>query len=202
MKILIATHNKAKLEEIKWGLSDLRNIEILSLEDFKIFESPEEDGETFRDNAYKKAKFYSEIAKIPTIADDGGLIIPYLNGEPGVKSRRWLGYEASDEELINHTLKKLKNVSGEERLAYLQTCVCFYDPHKEILILEEEKIEGYIAYEPSKKRIAGYPFRSLFIVKEFNKYYDELSEEEHFKINHRLQALSRLKEKIKDIYKI
>lgn len=196
MKILIATHNQAKFEEIKWGLNDLESLEIFSLRDFKISESPEEDGETFKENAYKKAKFYSEITKISTIADDGGLIIPYLNGEPGVKSRRWLGYEASDDELINYTLEKLKDAKGDERLAYLTTCICFYDPQKEILIFEEENVEGYIAFEPSKNKIPNYPFRSLFIVKKFNKYYDELSEGEHLEVNHRLKALFRLKEKI------
>ncbi|MCX7880957.1 MAG: hypothetical protein N2482_00370, partial [Patescibacteria group bacterium] len=155
---------------------------------------------------------------LPTISDDGGLIIPYLNNEPGVKSRRWLGYDASDEELISYTLKRLKNTTKKQRTAYLQTCLCFYLPkkinskilsltrshqkqnkkNKDFLILQEEKIKGYIAFSPSKKRIKGYPFRALFIVEKYNKYYDELTDEEHQKINHRLTALKKIIKKIKE----
>jgi XTP/dITP diphosphohydrolase len=200
-KILLGTKNKAKIEELKIGLNSfLDNIKIYTLNDFDFQFEPEETGETFEENAILKAKFYAENLNLPTIADDGGLIIPILNNEPGVKSRRWLGYEASDEELIEHTLMRMKNYSNEERKAYLETTVVFYEPITQTIILEKERIEGYIAHQPSSRRILGYPFRSLFIVKEFNKYYDELTEEEHFQINHRLKALKRLVEKLKNIY--
>lgn len=200
-EILIGTKNSAKIEEFKKGLKNyLQEIKILVLTDLGINEEPEEIGETFEENAVLKAKFYAQNLNLPTIADDGGLIIPILNNEPGVKSKRWLGYEASDEELIEYTLKKMSEYKNEERKAYLETTVVFYEPNTEKLILEKEKIEGYIAYQPSSKRISGYPFRSLFVVKEFNKYYDELTEEEHFQINHRLKALKRLVEKLRNIH--
>lgn len=193
-KILIATTNCAKLKEIKQGLTPLEKlgIKILNLNDLTINKKPKETGKTFKENAKLKAKFYAKLTKLPTIADDGGLIIPFLNNQPGVKSRRWLGYEASDEELINFTLKKLKNLPFEKRKAYLETCVCFYHPQKKLFLYQQEKIEGYIAKKPSPRRIEGYPFRALFIVKKFNKYYDELTEEEHEEINHRLKAVKKL----------
>jgi XTP/dITP diphosphohydrolase len=194
-KILIGSHNQGKINEIKIFIESLsKNLHILSLNDLNVDEEPEEIGETFLDNAILKAKFYFEKTKIPTIADDGGLIIPYLNNEPGVKSKRWLGYAASDEELINYTLERLKEAKDEERIAFLETCVCYYNG--ENLVWEQEKVKGYIAKEPSKNRIKGYPFRSLFIVKEFNKYYDELTEEEHLMVNHRIKALKKLMNRI------
>ena len=230
-KILIATHNKAKLEELKFGLKNLKKlgVRIVSLNDLRIQKKPKETGKTFQENAGLKARFYGELTKLPTIADDGGLMIPYLNNEPGVKSRRWLGYEATDEKLINYTLVHLKGVQKVDRTAYLQTCVCFYSPSPTVIlsgaknpakrnlrslssldpsvvplpqddttiIFEQEKIRGYIAEKPSLRRINGYPFRALFKVAKFNKYYDELIDEEHQQVNHRLIALKRLVKRVK-----
>jgi len=197
-KILIATTNKAKLEEIKNGLKPLlkQKIKLLTLTDVEVEKKIEESGKTFCENAKIKAEFYAKKTGLPTLADDGGLLIPYLNNEPGVKSRRWLGYEASDDKLINYTLERLKNVPKEKRKAYLQACLCFFDPKTEKILFEEEKIEGFIAEKPSGKATFGYPFRALFMVKKFNKYYDELSKKEHQQINHRLIALKRLIKKI------
>jgi XTP/dITP diphosphohydrolase len=197
-KILIATTNKAKLKEIKNGLKPLlkQKIKLLTLTDVGVEEKPEESGKTFCENAKIKAKFYAKKTGLPTLSDDGGLLIPFLNNEPGVRSRRWLGYEASDEELINYTLERLKNVPKEKRIAYLQVCLCFFDPKTKKISFEEEKIEGFIEKKPSGKKTFGYPFRALFIVKKFNKYYDELNKEEHQQINHRLAALKKLIKKI------
>ncbi|GIW64986.1 MAG: non-canonical purine NTP pyrophosphatase [Patescibacteria group bacterium] len=200
-KLLIATSNKAKLEEIKYGLKELEkeNIKLFTLNDVGVEEEPEETGQTFCENAKIKAKSYGDLTNLPTIADDGGLIIPYLNNEPGVKSRRWLGYKASDQELIDYTLKRLKNTSKTQRIAYLQTCICFYLAKKNVFMFQEEKIKGYIAEKPSNKPTNGYPFRALFIVEKYQKYYDELTEKQHNLINHRLKALKKLVPKIKEV---
>ena len=197
-KILIATTNKAKLKEIKNSLKPLlkQKIKLLTLTDVGVEEKPEESGKTFCENAKIKAKFYAQKTGLPTLSDDGGLLIPFLNNEPGVRSRRWLGYEASDDELINYTLERLKNVPKEKRIAYLQVCLCFFDPKTKKIFFEEEKIEGFIEKIPSGKKTFGYPFRALLIVKKFNKYYDELNKEEHQQINHRLAALKKLIKKI------
>ncbi len=196
--ILIATTNQAKLKEIIFALRELikKKFSFLTLNDVRVEEKPEETGKSFLENAILKAKFYGEKTKLPTIADDGGLIIPALNNAPGVKSRRWLGYEANDEELIEYTLKKIKNFSLPKRQAFLETYVVFYQPLTKEFDYAQEKIEGYIAKKPSFKRIPGYPFRALFIVKKFNKYYDELTEKEHLEVNHRLKAIKKLIPKI------
>ena len=201
-KILIATNNKAKLKEIKFGLKEIEklSISLLTLNDVqkgREVAPPKETGESFCENAVIKAKYYGKLFNLPTIADDGGLTIPFLNNQPGVKSRRWLGYEATDEELITFTLKKLKKQPLKNRKAFLTTCLCFYHPYTNKYFLSEGKIKGFIADKPSLKRIAGYPFRALFIVDKFNKYYDELTEKEHQQVNHRLRALRKIVKIIK-----
>lgn len=197
-QILLATHNKAKLAELMLGTVELKENgwKVLSLNDLKITKDPEETGKTFEENAILKAKYYANLSKIPTIADDGGLIIPYLNNEPGVKSKRWLGYKATDEELIQHTLTHLRGAKGIDRIAYLQTSLCFYDPQTKQIILKKERIKGCIGLKSSGRPTQGYPYRALFIVTKYNKYYDELNDEEHHTINHRLKALRWLVEKI------
>ena len=199
-KLLVATHNPAKQKEIFDILKKyLPDITLVSLKNLKIAKEAEEYGRDFEENAFIKAKFYSSLTGLPTLADDGGLIIPVLNNEPGVRSRRWLGYEATDEELIEYTLKRLKNFKGKERTAYLETCICFYHPSKKIVLFSYGKIAGYIADKPSKKGLKGYPYRSLFVVDKFQKYYSELTQEEHSKINHRETTLKKLAKELKKL---
>lgn len=201
-KILIASTNPGKITEIKFGLEVLekQGIAIFTLNDVMVGEKgPKETGSTFRENVLIKAKYYAETTSLSVIADDGGLIIPYLNNEPGVKSRRWLGYEATDDELVNYTLKRLKGVPKHNRKAYLETCICFYNPKTKKTHFEVEKIAGTISEKPFPKRTPGFPYRDLFIVDEFNKYYDELNLVEHAQVNHRLKALKRLTKRIADL---
>jgi len=201
-KILIASTNSGKIAEIKIGLQELekQKIRILTLNDVKVGDTkPEETGKTFQENAFIKAKFYADLTHLPVLSDDGGLVIPYLNNEPGVKSKRWLGYAATDEQLINFALSNLRGCTGSKRTAFLETCLCFYDPQTNETIYETEKILGHISETPSSKRIAGYPYRAIFIVDEFNKYYDELNKEEHQQVNHRLKALKRLTKRMENL---
>lgn len=201
-KILIASTNPGKIAEIKTGLQILKkqDIDILTLSDVTVGEGqPEETGKTFEENALIKAKFYAKLTGLPVLADDGGLVIPYLNNEPGVRSRRWLGYDASDQKLIDHTLLKLHGAKGKDRVAYLELCLCFYDPKTNKAIFEKEKIAGHISEEPTKKRVAGFPYRALMVIDRYNKFYDELTNQEHRQVNHRLIALNRLTKKIEDL---
>ena len=201
-KILIASTNRAKTAELKIGLQELQKqgIQILTLNDVIVGDKePVENGTTFQENALIKAKFYASLTNLPCISDDGGLLIPYLNNEPGVKSKRWLGYEATDEKLIAFTLSNLRGCTGSKRTAYLETCLCFINPQTTKIIFEKEKIKGHIAEKSSGNPTHGYPYRALFMVEKYNKYYDELTKEEHHKINHRLIALKRLTKGIKNL---
>lgn len=198
-KILIATHNQAKFEEIKNSLIGLEkiNIKLISLNEVNIVTEPVESGNTFQDNSLLKAKYYGELSSLPTIADDAGLIIPYLNNEPGVKSRRWPGHVATDKELIDYALLRLNGIEDTNRTAYLQTCVTFFDPQSKLVIQQTEKIKGRIAKKSNGMQTNGFPFRAIFIVDRINKYYGDLSKKEHEEINHRRKALYVLMKKIK-----
>ncbi len=191
MKLLIASHNPAKIKEYKKNLSEM-SVETISLADLNIEEESSEGEETFEENAIKKVKFYKNLTGFPAIGDDGGLMIDALGGEPGVKSRYWLGYKMNDEELIEAVMEKMKGVPPEERKCRLVGVIALITPNNEIYTQWAE-IEGMVAEKPIEKRMEGYPYRSFFYLKEFGKYYVELNEEENRKINHRKKTLLKMK---------
>lgn len=201
MKILVGTTNKGKQKEYKKLISAFlqshqQQIEIIFPQDLNISETPVETGKTFAENSLLKAKFYFEKSGVPTIADDGGLQIPILNNEPGIFSRRWVNEkEATDEELIDYTLHKLKVYKAQkDRKAYLSVCITYYDGKN--VFQEVGKIDGYISNQTNRNYIKGYPYRALFIVLGLGKYYDQLTEGEHNQYNHRKIALTKLWDKI------
>ena len=188
-KLLIATTNPGKFREYEELLKDLP-FKIVSLKDLKITKEAKEDGKTFKENAIKKAKFYSKLANLPALADDGGLEIDYLNGEPGVDSRYWPGHRATDQELIDLALQKLKGVPWRERKAKLKAVLALIIPPKKIFISAHE-IKGFILTKP-RRLIPGYPFRSIFYLPKFKKVFKELSFKEQVKIGHRKKAIQKL----------
>src|SRR3989344_4692990 len=107
-KILIGTTNPAKLETYKQLLAPF-NLEVVSAKDLNI-PAPEEKAQSFEEEAVNKAKYYFEKSGIPAIVDDGGFMIEALNGEPGIKSNRWLGREMTDKEIIDEVIKRIKDV--------------------------------------------------------------------------------------------
>lgn len=196
-KLLIATHNKAKIAEIADGIKTFSpNVLTVSLADFGITMDVEETGVTFEENARLKARFYADLLNLPTIADDGGIMIDALDGEPGVKTRRWLGYEMSDRELIEHTLKSLKNIPQSKRKAEFKAVLCYYNPKSKKEFMESAKVQGRIAQKANSTPAEGYPFRKIFILDGLNKYFSDITHEEHLQINHRFKALKRLMKKI------
>ncbi len=191
-KLLIATTNKGKLQELSAFLSDLPII-LLSLRDVGITDDVEETGKTYQENSQKKAIFYAQKSGFPAIADDGGLEIVALNGEPGVRSRRWLGYEASDEVLTEHLKSVAQKLPVNNRKAFFKTVVSFALPNGKVWSVKGE-VEGEIAKQPLEKFLKGYPYRSFFYLPTLKKYYheSELLEDEQKMYNHRYKALSKL----------
>jgi len=187
-KLLIATTNPGKLKEYKELLKDL-SFNVVSLKDVKITKDAEEGEKTFEKNAIKKAMFYSKLANLPALADDSGLEIDYLNGEPGVDSRYWPGHRATDQELIDLALQKLKGVPWRERKAKLKAVLALIIPPKKIFISAHE-IKGFILTKP-RRLIPGYPFRSIFYLPKFKKVFSELSFKEEVKIGHRKKAFQK-----------
>jgi non-canonical purine NTP pyrophosphatase (RdgB/HAM1 family) len=198
-KIILGTTNPAKKKELAAAFSGLieAGVELLFPTDLGITADVEEAGATFEENSLLKAKYYAKLAQLPAIGDDGGIEIDYLNGEPGVKSKRWLGRDATDEELIEYTLERLRDVPTGKRGAKMTLVLTFYDPATGTILSAKESVQGHIAEKPSPRRNDGFPFRSLFIVDEYDKYYDELSHEEHENINHRVRAARQLSTKLR-----
>ncbi len=196
-KLLIATTNKGKIQELGEFLKDLP-VQLVSLKDVEISQDVIEDGKSYEENSQKKALFYARLAKLPAVADDGGLEINALGGAPGLKSRRWLGHEGTDEELIAHMQNVAKDLPEQNRDATFVTVVSFALPGGEVWS-ERGEVNGIIAKEPHKKLLQGYPYRSFFYLPEIQKFYheNELSPEEMKEYNHRFKAVERLKEIIK-----
>jgi XTP/dITP diphosphohydrolase len=196
-KLLIATTNRGKIEQIKPILKDLP-IELIFLPDLNLKLTAEENGKTLEENAVIKANFYSDLTGLWALADDMGLEIDALGGEPGVKSRRWPGHEASDEELIRLTLKKLKGVPFEKRKASFKSVIAIASPQKENWILKGVS-RGYISESPSRIKIKGLPFACLFFIPKYKKIFTELSDIEKEKTGHRIKAIKKAKKIIKEI---
>ncbi len=201
MKLLIATTNPGKLAEIKRFLSDVP-LTLVSLQDLGIADVVEETGKTFEENAILKAKFYSALSGLPTLADDGGFEIDALGGEPGVKSHRWIDQfkDSSDEDLIAYTLERMKDIPEGKRTAQLRLVLALVLLNGQRFVVEE-RIRGIVPVHPNGKRKVGFPFRSLLYLSEIRKYYnhDELTEEENTRYNHRKKALEKLKPKLKEL---
>ncbi len=192
LHLLIATKNPGKFHEISKFLK-IPTVKLYSLRDFPVVREPAETGKTFQENALIKAEYYSKKFKMATIADDGGLEIEVFHGEPGIKSRRWIDgvHEATDDELINYCLVKMKDIKN--RRAKLTACLCLYIPEK--IIYAEESIGGVIAEKPAKNVFPGFPFRSLLWIPSLKKFYneDEFTESETKKYNHRYKAIQKIK---------
>lgn len=188
MKILIGTKNSAKFRDIKEMLEQY-GFEVVEIEEVGIG-TVEEVGKTFEENAIFKAQTYAKLSGLPTIADDGGLEIEALRGEPGVKSRRGIGNE-SDEALIEYILNRMEGVKN--RAAQLRTVMVLAFPDG-TYYTSEACIQGIISEAPSKKRIPGYPYRSIFYIPEFQKFYSELdyTDLRGKEYNHRKRALENL----------
>ena len=200
-KLLIATNNPGKLKEYKELLKDLP-LKLISLKNLGIKNKVNENAKTFEVNAIKKAKFYSRLSGLATLADDGGLEIDYLNGEPGVKSRRWPGLQpthhpprrhlkATDKELIDFCLKKLEGIPWQKRKAQFRVIIALAIPGKEVLI-SEGKLRGIILTKPRGKLIPGYPFRPIFYLPKYRKSFAELNFKEEIKIGHRKKPIKKL----------
>lgn len=196
-KLLIATKNPGKLSEISNFLKDLK-IKTLSLKDVGIAEDVEEDGTTYKENSQKKALFYSKLSKLPTIADDGGLEIEALGGAPGIKSRRWLGYEGTDDELVKHLKKVVSKIPKNKRQASFKTVLSFALPNGKVWSVPG-RVNGIVTEKPKVKLLKGYPYRSFFFLPKIKKFYheSELSEAEQKLYNHRYIAIQKLKSIIK-----
>lgn len=200
-KIIVASNNQKKIKEIKEILNDF-NLEVKSLKEENIDIDVVEDGLTFEENSRKKAREIREYlldkgeSDFIVIADDSGLEVDYLNGEPGVYSARYSGVHGDDDKNNKKLLENLKGVERNDRTARFVCAITLVTSLGEEtpvrgevngIITEEEFGEGGFGYDP------------LFFVEEFNKTFSEISSEEKNKISHRGKALSKIKDEIAKI---
>ncbi|MDC0423556.1 RdgB/HAM1 family non-canonical purine NTP pyrophosphatase [Methylophilaceae bacterium] len=194
-KIVIATNNEKKLNEISAILEDL-NIQATPQSHFKIGES-EEPFDTFIENALIKARYASKKTGLPAIADDSGLCVDILKGEPGIYSARFSGSPRSDE---NNNLKLLDLLKDQyNRKAHYYCAIVFIkssdDPQP---VIAEGIWQGEILKIPRGKN--GFGYDPLFLDYKTDLSAAELSTELKNKISHRGQALQKIKQKLKMIY--
>jgi XTP/dITP diphosphohydrolase len=185
MRILVATHNRGKLREYAALLADLP-AEWVALDDVGINVEVEETGSTFEQNALLKAEAYGRLSGLPTLADDSGLEVDALGGEPGVQSARYAGPDASDADRYHLLLERMKDIPDERRGARFRCVVALYMPDGRTYAAEGV-CEGRIARAP--RGTHGFGYDPVFLVDECGMTMAELPPEVKNRISHRARAI-------------
>lgn len=199
-KIIFATSNQGKMREIRKILENLmidgEETEVLSMKEAGIDADIVEDGRTFADNAVIKAKAVAEKAKgAIVLADDSGLEIDYLNGEPGIYSARYMGEDTSYRVKNANLIERLNGVEEDKRTARFVCAIAAVLPDGKILT-ETGVIEGRIGYE--EKGDGGFGYDPIFFVPAYGKTTAELSEDEKNEISHRGKALRAIRRRLEE----
>lgn len=184
MQIVLATSNPHKVEEINAITKDLGIEFILPPNGF----DPIEDGKTFEENALLKAKEANKLTNMPALADDSGLCVDALNGEPGIHSAR---YAVTAQARIDKLLDELKDVPLEKRDAKFVCAMILVDKNGDVLLSDRGECFGKIGFESKGEN--GFGYDPIFIVEGTNLTMSELSEDEKNKISHRALALKKIK---------
>lgn len=191
MKIIFASKNVGKIAEVK-GILASDKIELVSFLDLPEMPDVDEDGETFLENSMKKAKEIFDKYKIPAIADDSGLIVDQLGGEPGVYSARYAGVDATYDDNNKKLLEALINFN-QPHYARFMCCAVYYDGAK--FISAEGTINGEIVKIP--RGTMGFGYDPVFMPQGYNHTLAEIHVEDKNKISHRANAFNLLREKMK-----
>ena len=191
-KMIFAPGNEGKMREVRMILGDL-GAEILSLKEAGIQAEAEENGTTFEENAVIKAKEIMEKTGALVLADDSGLEVDALNGEPGIYSARYMGHETSYHIKNKNLIERLEGKTGEERSARFVCAIaaCFPDGR---VLTTRGTMEGQIGYE--EKGENGFGYDPIFYLPEYQCYSGELPLEEKNKLSHRGKALRLMKEQL------
>lgn len=189
MEILLASMNLHKIREFRDMFKSLTHIELVSLHQFPQYCAPEESGQTFKENAILKAEHAAVHLNRWVLADDSGLVIPSLNDEPGIKSKRYAGLNATDLENRQKLLETMKNLDGQSRTAYFQCCLAIASPSG-LKKCVEGMCEGSIVYEPKGRH--GFGYDPIFLKNDYEKTFAELDESIKNRISHRRKAFERI----------
>ena len=189
-KIVFATGNEGKMREVRMILGDL-GIQVISMKEAGVTAEADENGTTFEENAIIKAKEIMEKTGEIVLADDSGLEVDALGGEPGTYSARYMGYDTSYHIKNNSLIERLEGKTGEERSARFVCAIaaCFPDGR---VLTTRGTMEGQIGYE--EKGENGFGYDPVFYLPEYQCYSAELPLEEKNKLSHRGKALRLMKE--------
>ncbi|HEY95206.1 MAG TPA: XTP/dITP diphosphatase [Dehalococcoidia bacterium] len=195
-KLLIATNNQGKIREYRTLLKDMPFV-LVSLADETMMTVVEETGTTFKENAGLKAESIAAKSRLLTLADDSGLEVDALNGEPGVMSARYAGDEATDAERIDYLLSKMKDVPEGKRTARFRCVIAIADPDGETEYFTGE-CEGIVPFEPAGE--LGFGYDPILYIPEFGKTLAELGPEIKNRISHRARAAEKARQALIDRY--
>ncbi len=195
MQLLIATHNPHKMREYRQIFQDLP-LELVSLDDVGITAEVEETGKTFEENARLKAHVYCQASHLPTLADDSGLEVEALGGEPGVRSARYAGAHATAEQRYRLLLERMKHVPPGQRQARFRCLIALAQPNGSIQVVEGI-CPGQIALEP--KGMGGFGYDPVFYLPSFGRTMAELSDTEKNRISHRGLAAAAIKDILRQL---
>ena len=176
--LVIATKNQGKITEIRDLLSEFA-VKLKSLDDFKPIPEVVEDGETFDENAYKKASFTAKILGMPALADDSGLLVEALDGAPGVLSARYAGENATDEQRIAKLLRALKG-RAHRKAAF--ECVLSIAVPSGPALTYQARCEGLIAEQPAGQN--GFGYDPIFYYPPLNKTFAQMTLKEKSQVSY------------------
>lgn len=184
--LVLATTNQNKVREFRQFLSEFP-VTVKSLSDFGPLPGVIEDGSTFDENAYKKAHHYAKVLGVPAIADDSGLVVDALNGAPGVRSARYAGEDASDQDNCRKLLAEMEG-QGNRKASFV--CVLSIAVPSGPALTYEASCDGTILDAPRGSN--GFGYDPLFYYEPYGKTFAEISMEEKNKVSHRGKVLSEL----------
>jgi XTP/dITP diphosphohydrolase len=187
--LLIGSANPKKAGELADLLADLP-WKVLGLFDFPKVDPPDETGTTFAENASLKARYYGDMFNVACIADDSGLIVDALNGDPGIYSARYAGIDADDAANNKKLLEALEDLLWHERTARFVCCAAFYQPGG-IVHIETGTVEGHISVSPFGDN--GFGYDPLFVPEGREKTFAEMSVPEKHTISHRGLAFLKMR---------
>ena len=193
MRVILASNNKHKLDEIKKILTPL-GYDVVSQSEAGCNIDVEETGTTFEENAVLKAQAVYNFTKTAVISDDSGLEVDYLNGAPGVYSHRYAGENATDAERCAKLLSELSGVDERERTARFVCVICFINENGEKTVIRGT-CEGYIGTEPRGEN--GFGYDPVFMYGD--RSFAEISSDEKNSVSHRSDALRKFSETIKNM---
>lgn len=189
VQLVIASQNVHKVREFRTMLKHLPQLDLLSLRDFPEYEPLPETGSFFEEIAIAKAVHAANALQLCVLAEDSGLVVPALGGEPGIRSARYAGENATDLDNRKKLLEEMRHLLDDDRCAYYECWIALASPEG-LQKCVRGTCEGKIAL--AEKGSNGFGYDSLFIKHEYNKTFAELEESVKNRVSHRRKALDKL----------